>query len=121
MRLFRLYGKNEPSSQKMKVFQGLKSGKDFVHLSSELDIKKGTAEVYGINCLAAGGSVDHEMIARYLELTPDAFHRIKSSLRSSRFRFLQAKRGKRARALGEKEQKSRSGGEGRGRKGNACR
>ena len=43
------------------------------------------------------------------------------SLRSSRFRFLQAKRGKRARALGKKEQKSRSGGEERGRKGNACR
>ena len=40
------------------------------------------------------------------------------SLRSSRFLFLQAKRGKRARALGKKEQKSRSGGEGRGRKGN---
>ena len=35
-----------------------------------------------------------------------------SSLRSSRFRFLQAKRGKRARALGKKEQKGRSGGEG---------
>ena len=80
MRLFRLYGKNEPSSQKMKVFQGLKSRKDFAHLSSELDIKKGTAEVYGIDCLAAGGSVDHEMIARYLELTPDAFHRIKSAI-----------------------------------------
>ena len=32
------------------------------------------------------------------------------SLRSSRFRFLQAKQGKRARALGKKEQKSRSGG-----------
>ena len=31
------------------------------------------------------------------------------SLRSSRFRFLQAKRGKRARALRKKEQKSRSG------------
>ena len=37
----------------------------------------------------------------------------KPSLRSSRFRFLQAKRGKRARALGKKEQKSRSEGEGR--------
>ena len=35
-----------------------------------------------------------------------------NSLRSSRFRFLQAKRGKRARALGKKEQKSRSGGSG---------
>ena len=34
------------------------------------------------------------------------------SLRSSRFCFLQAKRGKRARALGKKEQKSRSGGRG---------
>ena len=38
------------------------------------------------------------------------------SLRSSRFRFLQAKRGKRARALGKKEQKSRSGGGGGGGK-----
>ena len=34
------------------------------------------------------------------------------SLRSSRFRFLQAKQGNRARALGKKEQKSRSGGRG---------
>ena len=34
------------------------------------------------------------------------------SLGSSHFRFLQAKRGKRARALGKKEQKSRSGGRG---------
>ena len=83
MRLLRLYGKNEPSSQKMKVFQGLKLGKDFAHLSSELDIKKGTAEVYGIDCLAAGGSVDHEMIANYLKVTPDAFHRIKSAIQSN--------------------------------------
>ena len=37
-----------------------------------------------------------------------------NSLRSSRLRFLQAKRGKRARALGKKEQKSRSGGGGGG-------
>ena len=34
-------------------------------------------------------------------------HRGSDSLRSSRFLFLQAKRGKRARALGKKEQKSR--------------
>ena len=83
MRLFQLYGKNEPSSRKMEVFQGLKLGKDFAHLSSQLHIKKSTAEVYGIDCLAAGGSVDHEMIARYLEVTPDAFHRIKSAIESS--------------------------------------
>ena len=37
-----------------------------------------------------------------------------NSQRSSRLRFLQAKRGKRARALGKKEQKSRSGGGGGG-------
>ena len=37
-----------------------------------------------------------------------------TSLRSSRFRFLQAKRGNRAKALGKKEQKSRSGGGGGG-------
>ena len=43
---------------------------------------------------------------------------VTDSLRSSRFLFLQAKRGKCARALGKKEQKSRSGEEGRGRKGN---
>ena len=40
------------------------------------------------------------------------------SLRSSRFRFLQAKRGKRTRALGKKEQKQRErGGGGRGGEG----
>ena len=39
--------------------------------------------------------------------------RFEDSLRSSRFRFLQAKRGKRARALG-KEQKCRSRGKGGG-------
>ena len=38
-----------------------------------------------------------------------------NSQRSSRLRFLQAKRGKRARALGKKEQKSRSGGGGGGK------
>ena len=43
-----------------------------------------------------------------------AFEQKQTSLRSSRFRFLQAKRGKRARAFGKKEQKSRSGGGGRG-------
>ena len=43
-----------------------------------------------------------------------AWNRLPSSLRSSRFRFLQAKRGKRVRALGKKEQKSRSGGGGGG-------
>ena len=67
----------------MEVFQGLKLGKDFAHLSSKLDIKKGTTEVYGIDCVAAGRSVDHEMIARYLEVTPDAFHRIKSAIQSN--------------------------------------
>ena len=49
------------------------------------------------------------------------------SLRSSRFRFLQAKRGKRAKALGKKVGAGAGGGgggggeEGRERKGNACR
>ena len=42
-----------------------------------------------------------------------ANHPYKSSLRSSRFRVLQAKQGKRARALGEKGAKKK----GRGRKG----
>ena len=45
------------------------------------------------------------------------FQPLMASLRSSRFRFLQAKRGKRARAFGKKEQKSRSGGGGGGRGG----
>ena len=67
----------------MQIFDGLKLGKDFARLSSELQIAYATAEVYGIDCLAAGGPLDHEMIARYLDVTPDAFHPIKRAIQSN--------------------------------------
>ena len=48
-----MYGKNGPSDKKLRIVQGLKSGKNFKDLAEELQIAKPTAEVYGIDCLAA--------------------------------------------------------------------
>ena len=63
-------------------------------------------------------------IAKYrsfsIKLSPSGCHENwDCSLRSSRFRFLSAR--KTREGIGQKGAKSRSGGEGRGRKGNACR
>ena len=37
----------------------------------------------GIRHRLPGGPLDHEMIARYLDVTPDAFHRIKRAIQSN--------------------------------------
>lgn len=42
-----------PSLKKHRVAQGLKIGKNFHQLAEELKIAQATAEVYGIDCLAA--------------------------------------------------------------------
>ena len=83
MHLCQLYGKNQPSNKKVHVGNGLRTGKDFQQLSKELAITKATAEVYGIDCLAAGMEMDHEMIARYLHVTPEDFQRIKATILSN--------------------------------------
>lgn len=65
MELCKMYGKNGPSDKKLRIVQGLKSGKD---LAEELQIAKPTAEVYGIDCLAAGQDVDFQEIAAYMDI-----------------------------------------------------
>lgn len=80
MYLRQLYGKNQPSDKKVYVCNELKAGKDFQQLSKELAIAKATAEVYGIDSLAAGMDVDHQMVATYIRVTPEDFQRIKSTI-----------------------------------------
>ena len=73
MYLCQLYGKNQPSNKKVYIGNQLKTGKDFQQLSKELAIDKATAEVYGIDCLAAGMDIDHKMVATYIRVTPKDF------------------------------------------------
>lgn len=58
-------------------------GKNFVQLASELGIATATAEVYAIDCLAAGGKLDHKHIACDLGISTDAFYRIKVTIQSN--------------------------------------
>ena len=83
MYLRQLYGKNQPPDKKIYVCNELRAGKDFQQLSKELAIAKATAEVYGIDCLAAGIDVDHKMVARYIRVTPKDFQWIKSTILSN--------------------------------------
>jgi len=80
MELCRLYGKNNPSPKKMLVIQGLKLGKTFATLSSELNVAEATAEVYGIDCLAARADLDHESVAKCLKVSKESFDVIKSEI-----------------------------------------
>ena len=73
MYLRQLCGKNQPSSKKFHICNELKAGKDFQQLSKELAIAKVTAEVYGIDCRAAGMDIDHKMVATYIRVTPKDF------------------------------------------------
>lgn len=78
-----MYGKNNPSPKKRLVMLGLKNGKNFTELARELSITTATAEVYGIDCLAAGGDIDHEIVAGYLKITKTSFHTIKGEILST--------------------------------------
>ena len=83
MYLRQLYGKNQPSNKKVYVCNELKAGKVFQQLSKEVAIAKATTEVYGIDCLAIGMDIDHEMVARYIRVTPEDFQQIKSTILSN--------------------------------------
>ena len=74
-----MYGKHMPSPKEHRVAQGLNIGKNFQELAEELKIAQATAEVYGIDCLAAGQDVDHQTIAKY-------WTSVKSLLNESRVR-----------------------------------
>ena len=84
------YGKNQPSNKKVYVCNELKAGKDFQQLSKELAIAKATAEVYGIDCFAAGMDIDHEMVVRYIRVTPEDFQQIKFTILSNKDKKLHA-------------------------------
>ena len=84
MYLCQLYGKNQPSNKKVYIGNQLKTGKDFQQLSKELAIAKVTAEVYGIDCRAAGMDIDHKMFATYIHVTPEDFQQIKSTILSNK-------------------------------------
>ena len=52
-------------------------------MAEELKITQATAEVYGIDCLAAGQDVDHQTIAKYLDIDEESFEWTKSEVVSS--------------------------------------
>ena len=81
MELHTMYGKNGLSPKKVLVIQGLKLGKNFKDLSEEIQIAK--AEVYAINCLAAGRDVDHQKIAEYMQISGESFQIIKNEIMQS--------------------------------------
>ncbi|KAJ7363174.1 hypothetical protein OS493_011453 [Desmophyllum pertusum] len=78
--LYRLYGKNNLSPQKRLVMNGLKLGKNFSTLATELNVVQATAEFYGIDCLAAGSDVNHESVAEYLNVNKRSFEIIKTEI-----------------------------------------
>lgn len=78
-----MYGKNLPFDKKHLVVQGLKIGKNFDQLAQEMKIACATAEVYAIDSLAAGQDLDHEVMAKSLEIKEEDFQQIKSELMST--------------------------------------
>jgi len=79
MELSRLYGKNNLSPQKKLVMKGLKLGKSFATLAAELRVAQATAEVYGIDCLAAGRDLDDKSMAHFLDVNKKSFGIIKDT------------------------------------------
>lgn len=80
MELFSLYGKNNPLPKKMLVIHGLKLGKNFITILSELNVAEATAKVYGIDCLAAGADLDHESVAKCFKVSKESFDVIESEM-----------------------------------------
>lgn len=83
MELSKMYGKNGLSPKKVLVIQGLKLGKNLKDLSEELQIAQPTAEVYAIDCLAAGRDVDHQKVAEYMQISGESFQIIKNEILQS--------------------------------------
>ena len=62
--------------------------KNFAALAADLNVVQATAEVYGIDCLAAGAEMDHEIIATFLDVTEESFSVIKREIFSNEDRKL---------------------------------
>ena len=78
-----MYGQNKPSPKKHLVTHGLKMGKN---------VAQATAEVHGIDCLAAGLDMDHQTMEKYLATSVESFERIKGEVMSSNDRRLRTVR-----------------------------
>ena len=63
--------------------QGLKQGKNFAAVATDLNVAQATAEVYGIDCLAAGADLNHETMATFLNVTEESFEIIKREILSN--------------------------------------
>ena len=63
-------------------------GKNFQQLAVKLKVARATAEVYGIDCLAAGLDMDHQTMAKYLAISVESFEQIKGEITSSNDRRL---------------------------------
>ena len=53
--------------------QDLNQGNNFATLATDLNVAQATAEVYGIDCLAAGADLNHETMATFLNVTEESF------------------------------------------------
>ena len=67
-------------------------GKNFEQLADELKVAQATAEVYGIDCLAAGLDIDHQTMAKYLVISVESFERINGEIIASNDRRLRTVR-----------------------------
>jgi len=70
-----MYGKNY--HLKKTCHAGTEEQKE---LARELNITTARAEVYGIDCLAAGGDIDHKIVAGHLNVTKKSFDIIKGEI-----------------------------------------
>ena len=75
-----MHDRNDPSPKKPLMIEGLKMGKDFSDLAADLSITKATAKVYGIDGLAARQQIDHETLAKLLDVSMDCFKWIRNEI-----------------------------------------
>ena len=87
-----MYGQNKPSPKKHLVAKALKMEQNFQQLADELKVAQATAEVYGIDCLAAGLDIDHKTMAKYLAIRVESFEWVKGEIMSSNDRRLRTVR-----------------------------
>ena len=75
----------------------------FHQFAEELKMAKATAEVYAIDFLPAGQYLDHQTIAKYLDICEDSFERIKGEITSNNDKKLCTLRDKLREAFSNKQ------------------
>ena len=79
----RMYGKNEPTNQKMRAFSMFRSGSNYQQVASTLQIQLATAKVYTIDAFASGAPLDHERMAQLMGEDSHQFQRIKAVIEAN--------------------------------------